>query len=122
MLAYRFAGARGNTLAAAPPNQEMSYLYRERGFEMAGLQKRVELYLNESHDHHHRSQRKGNQYNKNPALHPIRRARGAYLENERGWDLMCPRRGLSTQPSPTGYDAALISLTWIVLVALFKVP
>src|SRR6516164_7914818 len=28
----------------------------------------------------------------------------------------------SAPPSATGYDAALMSVTWIVLVALFKVP
>ena len=35
----------GNTVAAAPTNQEVFYSCREKGFEMAGLLKRVELYL-----------------------------------------------------------------------------
>jgi hypothetical protein len=61
----------GNTLAAAPGDQDVFCLCRENGFEMAGLLKRVELYLSESNDHYHRSQPNGNKYNKNPALHPV---------------------------------------------------
>ena len=81
---------------------------------MAGLLKRVELYLSKSHDHHHRSQREGNKYNENPALHPISPAREAVRKAREG--------RLRARPSPTAYDAALISVTWIVLVALFKLP
>ena len=41
----------GNTVAAAPSNQDAFYSGREKGLEMAGLMKRVEFYLSESHDH-----------------------------------------------------------------------
>ena len=47
----------GDTLAAAPTNQEVFCSCRESGFEMAGLLKRVEFYLSESYDHHDRSYR-----------------------------------------------------------------
>jgi len=59
----------GDTVAAAPTNQDVFCSCRENGFEMAGLLKRVELYLSESHDHHHDTQLEGNKYNENPALH-----------------------------------------------------
>jgi len=104
----------GDTLAAAPTNQKVFCLCRENGFEMTGLLKRVELYLSKSHEQDHRSQRKGNEYNEHPALHPISPAREAFRKAREG--------RLSARPSPTGYDAALIAVRWIVLVALFKVP
>jgi hypothetical protein len=84
----------GNTLAAAPTNQEVFCLCRDNGFEMAGLLKRVELYLSESHDHYHRSKREGNKYKENPALHPISPAREAIRKAREG--------KLSARPSPTG--------------------
>src|ERR1700730_11405201 len=104
----------GNNLAAAPTDEAGFCLCRETGCEMAGLLKRVELYLSESHDHSHRSKGEGNKYNENPALHPISPAREAIRKAREG--------RLSARPSPTGYDAALIAATWIVLVALSKVP
>jgi hypothetical protein len=58
----------GNTLAAAPANQEVFYLCREKCFDMAGFLKRVQPYLNQSDYHHHHSQRDGNKYNENPSF------------------------------------------------------
>src|SRR5690348_11277528 len=81
---------------------------------MTGFLKRVELYLGKSHKQDHRSQRNGNEYNKHPALHPISPARESYPTSKRG-------QAKRLAP-PTGYDAALIAVRWIVLVALFKVP
>src|SRR5262245_54525224 len=88
-----------STMTAAPTNQQVFCSRGECGFEMAGLLKRVEPYLSKSHDYHHRSQRKGNKYNENPALHPISPAREAIRKAREG------RPG--ARPSPTGYDAAL---------------
>src|SRR5262245_15905363 len=81
---------------------------------MAGFLKRVQSDLSQSHDHHHRSQREGNKYRENPTLHrnyPLPEKLSGAREGSR-----------SPPPSATGYDAALMSVTWIVLVALFKVP
>jgi hypothetical protein len=66
--------------------------------------------LSKADDHRPRRQRKGDENNEQPALHPIREAFRKASE-----------RRLSA-PSPTGYDAALIAVTWIVFVALSKVP
>ena len=68
-LQIRWCG--GNTVAAAPTNQEVFCSCRENGFEMTGFLKRVELYLSESHDRYHHSQRKDYKYNENPAVHPV---------------------------------------------------
>ena len=58
-------------MAAAPSDQEVFYSCREKGLEMAGLMKRVELYLSKSHDHPGGTGRKDNQNDKNPQPHPI---------------------------------------------------
>jgi hypothetical protein len=61
----------GDTVAAASTNQEAFCSCREKGFEMAGLLKRVGFNLREFYDHHHRTQPEGNKYNDNPALHQL---------------------------------------------------
>jgi hypothetical protein len=40
--------------------------------------------LSKSLDDHHRSQRQGNKYNENPALHAIRPAREAFEKEREG--------------------------------------
>jgi hypothetical protein len=61
----------GNTVAAAPSNQDAFYSCREKGLEVAGLMKRVELYLSESHDHHGGTGRKNNKDDENKEPHLI---------------------------------------------------
>jgi len=53
----------GNTVAAAPMNQDAFCLGRKSGFEMAGLLKRVDFNLIESYDHHHCTQSEDNKCN-----------------------------------------------------------
>ena len=89
----------GNTVAAAPSNQDAFYSCREKGLEMAGLMKRVKLYLSESHDHQGGTGRKDNQENENPEPHPIDSA----LED--------PEAGYRLGALEQTYDAALISVT-----------
>ena len=80
ILACKFVGAGGIPWRLLRRTREMFYLGREKGFDRAGLLKRVQLYLSESHNHH---QREGNKNNENPALHPISPAREA-IRSERG--------------------------------------
>jgi len=100
-----------NTLAAAPADQQVLYLCRENGFHMTWLLQCVEPYLSESQNHYRRSKREGNKSHENPPFHPAEEKISRKREG-----------GPSTRPSPTGYVPALIAATWIVLVALSKVP
>jgi hypothetical protein len=106
----QITGRRGDTLAATPTDQKAFCLGRKNGFQVARLLNRVDPYLSKADDPRPRSQREGDENDEQPALHPIREALQKASE-----------RGLSA-PAPTGYDAALIAVTWIVLVALSKVP
>ena len=83
---------------------------RKKGLQVARLLNRVEPYLSKSRDPNPRNQHKGNEDDEYPALHPIREA------------IRKAREDVLSAPSPEGYDAALIAVTWIVLVALSKVP
>jgi len=102
-----------NALAAAPTNQEMFCLGREKGFEMAGLLKCVEPYLSKPDDREG-NQRQGNNYTENPALHAIGPGKETIKKRR---ESLAKRSALSA-----GHDAALIAATLIVLVALSKVP
>ena len=105
-----------NTLPAAPTNQEALCSCRDRGFETAGLLKRVEFDLRESSDPHDRSQRKSRKHDENPAaLHPVTPLPEISRKRER-------EAGQSARPSRRAYEAALIPVTWMVLEALSKVP
>jgi hypothetical protein len=104
----QIAGRRGDTLATAPSNQNVFCLGRKNGFQVARLLNRVEPYLSKTRYPRRRSQRKGDENNEQPALHP---------------DMEALRKASELNaPSPTGYEAALIAVTWIVFVALSKVP
>ena len=61
----------GSTVAAAPSNQDAFDSGREKDLEMAGLMKRVELYLSESHDYHSGTGCNDDKDNENPEPHPI---------------------------------------------------
>ena len=105
-----------NTLPAAPTNQEALCSCRDRGFETAGLLKRVEFDLRESSDPHDRSQRKSRKHDENPAaLHPV-----TPLPEPVG--NAKERADKALGPLRRAYEAALISVTWMVLDALSKVP
>ena len=106
----QIAGRWGDTLAAAPTNQKVFCLGRKNGFQVTRLLNRVEPYLRKTRYPRRRSQRKGDENNEQPALHPDMEALRKASE-----------RGLNA-PSPTGYEAALIAVTWIVFVPLSKVP
>jgi hypothetical protein len=106
----QIAGRRGDTLAAAPSNQNVFCLGRKNGLQVARLLNRVEPYLSKTRYPRRRSQRKGDENNEQPALHPAMEALRKASES-----------GLNA-PSPTGYEAALIAVTWIVFVPLSKVP
>jgi hypothetical protein len=106
-----------NAFTAAPTDQEALCSCRDRGFETAGLLKRVEFDLRESSDPHDRSQRKGRKHDENPAaLHPVRPQPESGPKRER-------EGGRRARPFlRRAYEAALIPVTWMVLEALSKVP
>ena len=106
----QITGRRGDTFAATPTDQKVFCLGRKNGFQVARLLNRVEPYLSKTRYPRRRGQRKGDENKEQPAPHPTREALRKASERE-----------LSV-PSPTGYDAALIEVTWIVFVALSKVP
>jgi hypothetical protein len=106
----QIARRRGNTLAAFPTNQKVFCLGSKNGFQIARLLNRVEPYLSKCRDPDPCDERKDNQGDEQPAHHPIREA------------IRKAREDALSAPSPAGYDAALIAVTWIVLVALSKVP
>ena len=106
----QIAGRRRNTLAAFPTNQEVFCLGCKNSFQVARLLNRVEPYLSKSRDPSPGNEHKDDEDNEQPALHPIREA------------IRKAREDALSAPSLAGYDAALIAVTWMVLVALSKVP
>src|SRR6201993_1348924 len=70
----QITGRRGDTFAATPTDQKVFCLSRKNGFQVTRLLNRVEPYLRKTRYPRRRSQRKGDENNEQPALHPTREA------------------------------------------------